>query len=199
MSRGSCFAGTAGRGQHRGKGPAPCRQPANSQNRGMGQESEVAGEHGLDCSIASTEAKHLMGHRERVLTLSICPSSGSPCGCWITPSEGLGSLWKHGVPLGWPKPSFPLGPPGLGAIRSGSEEELTDCSSLGHPWKKQKGSGTRLTSAFSLKNPMNSGVTLWEWDPTGAFINQAISRQLVVFFNLGLILSHQFKLKPPIG
>lgn len=65
--------------------------------------------------------------------------------------------------------------------------------------KRRKRNGTRLPSAFSLKNLMNSRLTPWEWDPTGAFINQVISRQLVVFFNLGLILSHQFKLKPPIG
>ena len=56
-----------------------------------------------------------------------------------------------------------------------------------------------LSSTFSPQTPMNSKVTPWEWNPTGAFINQVISRQLVVFLNLGLILSHQFKLKTPIG
>jgi len=117
----------------------------------------------------------------------------------MTPAEGLGSLRKHRISQGGSNHLFPPALPGLGAFRSGAKEELTACSSPGHPWKKQKGSGTRLLSAISLKTPTNSRVTLWEWNPTGAFINRELSRQLVVFFNLGLILSHQLKLKPPIG
>jgi len=37
------------------------REEASSQNHGEGQESEANGEHGLDCSIASTKEQHWMG------------------------------------------------------------------------------------------------------------------------------------------
>ena len=37
------------------------REEASSQNHGEGQESQANGEHGLDCSIASTKEQHWMG------------------------------------------------------------------------------------------------------------------------------------------
>lgn len=131
----------------------------------------------------SSRRKQLFLWNTRFNTV-FCPGMGVLLcgGCWesTAPRDGtstlqqLPKLRQGGISSWW---SWQL----PGDLRCGAEEELTAPSSPGHPWKKQKKDWNKLPSAISLKNPMSSRVTPWEQDPTGGFISQAISRQLVVF------------------